>query len=284
MNLPVEERIANTFLPSNIDASVSAENLQQELLGKYDEQKQDVLFQKNPKIVKGLSRCFKEINETKKSKETSESMNSKNKQKHMVYGEDKSLDEARLPPKPALVPVEKPPILDLVGEVRKLLHVTQKLEKPEFIFEVSEIAAYKNYAILLNMNFEIHKILSNENKRSAISYGSEFKEVSLLDNLMKFHPRWDRLRNILKQGSNWALDPLAEDLRKKDLEASLLRGNHKSAVLQKEFLAEALAKEVAKGWMLVLPLEKAIHIPNLIISPMGVVEQLGISETGDFHS
>ena len=58
-------------------------------------------------------------------------------------------------------------------------------------------------------------------------------------------------------GSNWLLEDLTEEERIKDLELAAQRGNHKSAVIHKLFLAEALEKEVKKGWILVLPLEKA---------------------------
>ena len=75
---------------------------------------------------------------------------------------------------------------------------------------------------------------------------------------------------------------MSEKERLGDLSQVISQGNHKSASNHAKFLAEAIKIEINKGWILVLPLEKAIKTPDLVISPMGVVEQLGISPSGDF--
>ena len=49
-----------------------------------------------------------------------------------------------------------------------------------------------------------------------------------------------------------------------------------------EHLAKGLEKEIKKGWQLLIPFEKALEIPGLILSPMGVAESLGVSATGEF--
>ena len=73
---------------------------------------------------------------------------------------------------------------------------------------------------------------------------------------------------------------MSEKERLGDLSQVISQGNHKSASNHTKFLVEAIKKEINKGWILVLPFEKAINIPDLVISPMGVVEQLGISPSG----
>ena len=49
-------------------------------------------------------------------------------------------------------------------------------------------------------------------------------------------------------------------------------------------MSDALRKEIEKGWELILPLNTAEYIPCLVMSPMGVAEQLGVSESDTFVS
>ena len=267
--LPLEERVSKSLLPSNLDGQVSAENLKKELLGKSI--KVIDICNKNTILVQDQSRKVQ-------SKVNKEKVQSKSDFKYQESEDLKFI----LPPSPKREPVAKPDFIDIVSEVRKLLHQSSSLSKPKVIFEVSPLAAYKNYFTLLKAGFDLDKVLDQENSRSVTSYGSEFKAVDDLDNLMRLHPRWPKLRKRLIQGSNWLLNDILESERQEDLDLAVTRGNHKSAVIHKKFLAEALEKEVKKGWILALPLEKATSIPHLTLSPMGVVEQLGINEHGDF--
>ena len=82
----------------------------------------------------------------------------------------------------------------------------------------------------------------------------------------------------LEKGSSWNLKGLNEKVRIEDLKASISSGNHKYAKVHTSFISDALKKEIEKGWELLLPLDKATEIPDLVISLMGVVEQLGVSE------
>ena len=261
--LPLEERISTSLLPSNLDSQVSADNLKQELLGKSSVLKSD--FEKQKHLVKDQSRQVSQqvIDESKKS-------------------EIRDSKVIKLPPFPSFNPVAKPASIDIVSAVRKLLLKSSPMSKPVFEFEVSQTAAYRNYARMLKESFDLEKLLNCHEARSVTNYGSEFQDVEDLDDLMKLHPRWPKLRERILHGSKWLLEELDEKERKQDLEVAVQRGNHKSAVIHKQFLTKALEKEVKKGWILVLPLEKASFIPNLILSPMGVVEQLGINKNGDF--
>ena len=78
------------------------------------------------------------------------------------------------------------------------------------------------------------------------------------------------------------LKEFTEEERLEDVSSCVSRGNHVSAKVHTLFLSDALSKEIKKGWGILLPLDKARHILELVLSPMGVAEQLGISETGTF--
>ena len=54
---------------------------------------------------------------------------------------------------------------------------------------------------------------------------------------------------------------------------AILRGPHQSAHLYQDFLFEEMGAMVAKGQWLVLPYEAVQHLPNLWVSPIGVVPQ-----------
>ena len=70
--------------------------------------------------------------------------------------------------------------------------------------------------------------------------------------------------------------------RKNDLAERISKGNHKSAIRHENFLGEAMEKEVKKGWAILINDKDATKIPDLELSPMGIAEHLGITETGEF--
>ena len=68
----------------------------------------------------------------------------------------------------------------------------------------------------------------------------------------------------------------------KDLDANIARGNHKSAGKKEKVLSDAMAKEVNKGWCLLLPADKIKEIPKAELEPLGVATCKGIAETGEY--
>ena len=194
-----------------------------------------------------------------------------------------------LPPR-AVGPVKPHPTLDcidhqenqLIEAVKNLLSISSPLEKPELRFDISQEAAKNNFRLLKGNNFNLHKILNPPNKTSVTTYGSEFKSVNELQQLFCLHPRWPEMKKLLKNGSLWPIKPLTDSLSKKDLSHALARGNHKSTGVQNSFFSDALSKEIKKGWELIKSKEDGMKIPGIVISPMGVAEQIGISATGEF--
>jgi hypothetical protein len=91
-----------------------------------------------------------------------------------------------------------------------------------------------------------------------------------------------QLRGNLQHGATFPIKKLDEEIRKGDLVLARTRGNHKSAKLNAKFLADALSKETAKGWNLIIPDDKANQLPDLELAPLGVQEQIGVSASGDF--
>ena len=93
-----------------------------------------------------------------------------------------------------------------------------------FKFNLSADALSHNLNLLKTNKFDLEKLL-NFSTNSITSYGSEFKDPQLLELLIGNHPRWNKLKQILKGGSNWYMQEIDEDTRRNDLEAALKRGN-----------------------------------------------------------
>ena len=292
--------------PSNFCSLTAAENMSNEMLGKY------VLY-KDSKNVRRLSA----INVSKEQDKENETQRVPRKESHLrnkFLNDKKGMSAAlglltqdevskvfpavklqpRMPPPPSSKAPHPPLCKDpfqtthqsscsIVNAVSQLLQTSSPLKEPVIRFDISPEAAHHNFILLQGFNFDLDRLLqSTKPNVCATSYGSEFKAVNELDLLFQHHPRWKNLRPKLLQGSSWNLSPIDETTRKKDLEFSLDRGNHQSAKRNHDFLSKALEKEITKGWELIVPLSKAQKIPNLVLSPMGVAEQLGVTSTGDF--
>ena len=64
---------------------------------------------------------------------------------------------------------------------------------------------------------------------------------------------------------------------------AFMQGNHKSAKTHEKFLADAIKKEIMRGWNLILPGECHEYILGLVLNPMGVATHLGVTELGKFE-
>jgi hypothetical protein len=82
------------------------------------------------------------------------------------------------------------------------------------------------------------------------------------------------LEDILLHGAKYPLEPLGEESRVKDLELALEFGNHR----------ELVNKDVIHGYGIVLPLNKMIKIPKVVMAPMNIAPQNTINEFGQIIS
>jgi hypothetical protein len=191
-----------------------------------------------------------------------------------------------LPPRPTSLRLQKPVFTNIEVElpniISRLLQSKSELKQPSFKFEVSDEAATSNMTTLRDNAFNLDLLL---NKHPSItSYGSEFKPIAELEELLGHHPRWPEMQKRLKCGAHFPVEAIDKETRQRDLHAMQSRGNHKSALLHEEHLSAAFVKEVEKGWILLLPDKEVNNIPDLELAPMGVADQLGVSASGEFVS
>ena len=162
--------------------------------------------------------------------------------------------------------------------------ILERNEEPRpspFQFELPSEAAHKNFIVLRKFNFNLQKVIQ-ANKLSPIGHGSEFRDDhTVLAPLLKKHPRWHLLQNLLVNGSVWPLLKLNEDERQKDVDKALTFGNHKGASLRKETLRTMISEKVCHSYMLPLPLSKITKIPGILLAPLNIVRQNTIDEEGN---
>ena len=156
--------------------------------------------------------------------------------------------------------------------------------QPPFKFDLSKDTARFNHELLKKYNGDIDAIIRSS-PFSPMSYGSEFKCTSVLENIFQFHPDWMKMKTILMNGTSYPLKPpLPKHIQLGDLREMIAFGNHKSASGDRtELLSEKMAKEVDRGWN--IPIMPA-HLLDLIdagaeIAPMGMANQGTINERGE---
>ncbi len=94
------------------------------------------------------------------------------------------------------------------------------------------------------------------------------------------HPNRDHLKSILLNGSDWKLEDIDEESRKKDLAEALKFGNHKGATDNPDLLKELVAKDVIYGYAMTLPLEKIEQLDEICMAPMNIAPQHSIDKFG----
>ena len=286
-------RTVNRVTPSSAAPELSTQQLKNELLGKLKTHRIDNAYHrllregKSNHSVSSHGRLSSKTDATMRGQNTANreaSIEVKREDGDRERNRERVAPRAVLPPMPIGPPKAKPQLvkIDIAHEIKELLKLREPLYPPKFRFDITPEAAYYNLNLLKTENFNLEKLLNDHEKPSITTYGSEFKQVQALENLLKHHPRWAELKQLLQHGSKWDLIDLNKESLMADSVEAAKRGNHKSAQKNQVFLVKALSKEIEKGWELLLPASALEDIPNLGLSPMGVAEHLGVQEDGTF--
>jgi hypothetical protein len=134
--------------------------------------------------------------------------------------------------------------VEIIQELHSFRETTP-LKTPLFIFERSRDAALHNAIVLEQFNFNINKAI-NSQVNSQVSFGSEFKKSSKLQEILIHHPHWPQLKNILDNGASFPLIPLPQENRLIDLSYHKDRGNHKSALDNREILDKIITEDIER--------------------------------------
>eukprot|EP00985_Skeletonema_marinoi_P002393 scaffold1000_cov66-Skeletonema_marinoi.AAC.3 len=140
-------------------------------------------------------------------------------------------------------------------------------------------AAEHNFQVLTRYDMDLGRAIHAQ-RTSPVGYGSEFRTTNNLVKVFGQHPNWNRMRDILNNGSAWPLQELDNDIRLKDLREAIQFGNHKGATQQPDLLYKLVSKDVMHGYALPLPLEKIERIPGALMAPMNIQRQNTIDQFG----
>jgi hypothetical protein len=111
-----------------------------------------------------------------------------------------------------------------------------------------------------------------------VGYRSEFRKGELLLPLLKNHPLWNRMKDMLAHRSKWPTESITDEDRAADLIEALKFGNHKGASNQPELLLKLVSGDVKFGYALPLPLGKIKRIPGICMAPLNIQPQWMINE------
>ena len=102
----------------------------------------------------------------------------------------------------------------------------QKSEKPIFSLRRTHEAVVSNSKILAAFKGDLGASIEAQ-RESPLNHGSEFRDIASLGKLFLYHENKSKIINIIQQGSRYYLNPIKEETQKSDLDAMILRGNHK---------------------------------------------------------
>ena len=125
--------------------------------------------------------------------------------------------------------------------------------------------------------------LIDQHKSSTIGYGSELRPMDQLDLLLGYHPDFEEFKSNHEQGIDYPLDPIDDETRLKNLHATIERGNHQSALDEdlRHHVTKGVLSDIQLGYGFPIPIECIPKIEGAEVYPMGVQNQLTISEFGE---
>ena len=154
----------------------------------------------------------------------------------------------------------------------------RKLADSPFRFKRTHEAAHHNSKMILENGGNLETLLSSLSY-SFTHYGSEFREVDLLEELLSSKNKWSDLKSIVNKGVDYEMDEINEDDHKLDIDFHLDRGNHKSASTDMglKTINQAFDKEVSLGWQIPILPDSIKNIKGACVTPLGIASQWTIN-------
>jgi hypothetical protein len=153
--------------------------------------------------------------------------------------------------------------------------------KPPVRFDVHQHDLQFNSELLRDYDYDFEKFLA-EQSGSTLDFGSEFRPLDQLIQVLGTHPNFPELSEIVTTGMPYRYEvELSEEERVTELTAMLERGNHKSAKDEPAEVSKLLLKDVTHGFS--MPVLPSI-IPKLmkaLVQPFGMAKQTTLTELGE---
>jgi hypothetical protein len=154
---------------------------------------------------------------------------------------------------------------------------------PPFQFGVTPADLRHNARILAEANFDFTRLLP-AHQESTLGFGSEFRPLRDLEQLLSRHPHFPFVARVLTSGMDYHFhdgQELTEPERLAEMAGQLQRGNHQSVSHELDKVKELLAKDVTHGFTIPFPVECAPQIKRGMIQPLGVVKQSSLNERNE---
>ena len=150
-------------------------------------------------------------------------------------------------------------------------------------FEFTLTAAKANAAILEESDYDYETHVTNHENNSSLAMGSELRPISQLDKLLSHHPGYPLFRWNTIHGIDYPADDLPEEIRIRELDEQINKGNHKSA-LDKDARAhvdKAMISDIELGYGIPLTINCIKKLKHAEVYPVELQHQLTIDEHGN---
>jgi hypothetical protein len=124
--------------------------------------------------------------------------------------------------------------------------------------------------------------LLHQNQQTTLHFGSEFRPIEQLEDILGGHPLFGQLRTILTKGMDyWFNTDLSESDRLLKLTQMLKHGNHKSSEAEPEIINRLLLKDVTHGFSIPIPPETVSLIDGALVQPFGLAQEFTLTKLGE---
>ena len=172
----------------------------------------------------------------------------------------------------------------LLAMIKRVCDLPSRILQPSgFMFEDTMHAAKHNASIIEEHKFDMCQAIAPF-PDSAILPGSEFRTTTTLQQIWGQRFDWDMIRDILEHGCRYPIpDDPDEHRRLDDLHKMVEQGNHKSATIPEhvEVVRKTYQKEIARGWVIPIPLPTLFQLRHADMTPIGIATQFTVNEAGE---
>ena len=136
-------------------------------------------------------------------------------------------------------------------------------------------AAVANIKLIEEYDFKLENVFSSE-PNSTIHPKFEFRDEQSVSNLFDLSTDGEKLKQICFKGVDYPFRndiDASDDTRIQDAEYWLEKGNNKSATGEDQIILAAVAKEISKGWGIVVPKSQCLSIEGIGIVPITVASK-----------
>jgi hypothetical protein len=147
-------------------------------------------------------------------------------------------------------------------------------------FDISPKNLEANTKLLEETDYDITRFLA-QHQHTTLGFGSEFRPIEQLRQVLGKHPHFPELTSILEKGMPYIYsNEISEETRNQEVQAMLTRGNHKSAEEESEQVKRLLLKDVHHGFSIPVLPEIVHKIQGAMVQPLGLAKQFSLDAAG----